>query len=213
MAAEADQARYARATLYRLIARVYARELDGAAIGILASGGVGMLLAEAAPDEPLPAADLAALQVALGLGEVVLARAYTRLFLLGGPGSVPPYESCYVDPSGRLQATPVAAMTALLRAHGLAPADGWREPLDHLSVQLELLAEVILEHNTFGERLLRERHLRRWVPAFAWALERHDPGGLYAATGAILRWLLDHDTARARTTALAARPVEERVGA
>jgi TorA-specific chaperone len=213
MSAEAEQARCARVTLYRLLARVYARELDKDAIGILASGGIGMLLAEAAPDEPLPAADLTALQVALGLGETVLARAYARLFLVGGPGSVPPYESFFVEPSGRLQSTPVAAMTALLRAHGLAPSDGWREPLDHLSVQLELLAEVILEQNTFGERLLRERHLRRWVPGFTWALERYDPGGLYAAAGAVLRWLLDHDAARERPTPPLARPVEERVGA
>lgn len=104
-------------------------------------------------------------------------------------------------------------MTALLRAHGLAAAHGWREPLDHVSVQLELLAEVILARHAFGERLLRERHLRRWVPGFAGALERHDPGGLYAAAGAILRWLLDHDTALTRTAALAARPVDESVGA
>lgn len=213
MSAEAERARCARATLYRLLARIYARELDGEAIAILASGGVGMLLAEAAPDEPLPASDLAALQMALGRGEVVLARTYGRLFLVGGPGSVPPCESCFVDPSGRLQATPVVAMAALLRAHGLAPAEGWREPLDHVSVQLELLAEVILARNGFGERLLRERHLRRWVPRFSRALERHDPGGFYAAAGAILRWLLDHDTARARTAALVARPAEERIGA
>lgn len=77
MSAEAEQARCARATLYRLLARVYARELDRDAIRILVSGGVGMLLAEAAPDEPLPAADLAALQMARGLGEAGLARAYT----------------------------------------------------------------------------------------------------------------------------------------
>lgn len=204
MSAEAEQARCARVTLYRLVARLFARELDGAAIAVLQSGGLGMLLAEAAPDEPLPAAELAAFAPALGLGEAVLARFYARLFLIGGPGSVPPYESCFVDPAGRLQASPVVAMTALLRAHGLAPAAGWREPLDHVSVQLELLAELILERNAFGERLLRERHLRRWIPAFAWALERHDQSGLYAASALILRWLLDHDAAQLRAAALTA---------
>lgn len=117
---------------------------------------------------------------------------FCRLFLgLGGDAATLPIESAHRG-DGRLFQEPVDAMAALLAAHDLVPAADFVEPLDHLTVELSLLEQLIraeaslvgIDERTSIEAL--RRRLAEWTPGFAEAVGRADPTGFYAALARVL---------------------------
>lgn len=117
-----------------------------------------------------------------------LAAAFTHLFDgVGGGKTVPPYESAHVGASGRLFQAPTDAMEKLLRRSDLSTDEAFREPSDHLSIELALLARLIRhdsDHET--QAALLDDHLLVWVPRFADRCRAYDRTGFYAGAAQVL---------------------------
>lgn len=147
-------------------------------------------------------AAIAALKAAGSAAEATsrLNAVYCRLFLgLGGDASTLPIESAHRG-DGRLFQEPVDAMAALLAAHDLVPAADFVEPLDHLTVELSLLEQLIrveaslVDIDEHAAITALRRRLAEWTPGFAEAVGRADPTGYYAALARVLVRLV-HDIA------------------
>ncbi|MBB4302935.1 TorA-specific chaperone [Rhodobium orientis] len=126
-----------------------------------------------------------------------LASAYALLFLgVGGSREgVPPYESVYTGPDGRLYQEATAEMETLLKDQGLWLADR-REPADHIAVELELLAQLTARAADDAGAAARRRtlladHLLVWAWEFCDLCRDRDRSGFYAAAAEVLRALLE----------------------
>jgi len=140
-----------RAAVYRWFAGLFAREPTIETLRIYRSSEGNALLVAFSEIEPLsPVVDALFVRVMQPpestLGEVALdlSAEYARLFLgVGGRRSAPPYASFYTSAEGRLMQEAAADARVDLDRMNLRPADDFREPPDHLAVQLELMAELI----------------------------------------------------------------------
>ena len=100
------------------------------------------------------------------------AAAHARAFLTATRRSVPPYASFWLSERGLLFQEPARAMNRLLATLGLRPGDTVKEPADHLSIQLDLLARLI-EHERDGRatpisaHAFARDHIMTWLPAFS----------------------------------------------
>ncbi|HYG90081.1 MAG TPA: molecular chaperone TorD family protein [Azospirillum sp.] len=195
-----DEMSAMRAEVYRWLAGVFAREPTAAMLaGYRSPEGRGVLL-RLAEMEPLGegAAGLLAMvndETDLEAMAFDLAGTYARLFLgAGGPSAVSPYESVHTSPERRLFQQATTDMERLLAEYGLSVA-GAPEPADHIAVELEFLAELILAGETALERRLLDEHLLRWAPAFCDACIERDATGYYAAAARMLRGMLEIDAA------------------
>jgi TorA specific chaperone len=156
--------------------------------------GIGAALFEVLAEEPACVAGAERMQSALhteGSAAAValkLAAAFTQLFDgVGGAKTVPPYESAHVCASGRLFQAPAGDMEKLLRQSDLSTNAAFREPPDHLSVELALLARLI-RHGTShqAQAALLDDHLLVWVPDFADRCRESDRTGFYAGAAQVL---------------------------
>lgn len=142
----------------------------------------------------------------VGTVRLDLAAAYGRLFLVGGPRSVPLHASTYLSERGLLMQGPEREAEAILGRLGLSVPPGFREPADHVGILLNVLAELATER---GETLPDERsyltgHLLTWVPTLAALCGRLSPVPLYRELGtATLGWLrqLEADLSAEQQTA------------
>jgi TorA maturation chaperone TorD len=147
---------------------------------------------------------------------------YCRLFL--GPDTLPcpPYGSVYLD---RGQAMGPTALDALsrYRGQGLDVTRGWREPPDHIAVELEFLAwladgyrqaldrrdaKAALDRLTVQGQFLDD-HLGRWAPALADSLRAATSTSLYRFAGDFVQaWAAcDRNLVDALSEALSREPV------
>lgn len=142
---------------------------------------------------------------------VELAVEYCRLFL--GPEAVPcpPYGSLYLDRC--LMGPSTQDAMGRYRAEGLKANDSWKEPPDHIAVELGFMASLSAacsraadaDEAGEAERLLRAQagflgdHVGRWGPVFAERLGRATSCHLYRFLSAFLcYWLpLDYELLRA----------------
>jgi TorA specific chaperone len=118
-----------------------------------------------------------------------LSGCYTRLFDgPGGPATVSLYESTYSGPTQRLHQQAAVGMEAMLRRCGMAIRPGHREPADHLSLEVALLATLLRtgDQQRAGEL---QRQLMGWVAQVAAACAAADPSGFYRGASVAL-----HDT-------------------
>jgi len=116
-----------------------------------------------------------------------LAAAFTKLFDgVGGRTTVPPYESAHVSASGRLFQAPADEMEKLLRQSDVSINAAFREPSDHLSVELALLASLIRRGTDQVQAALLDDHLLVWVPSFADRCRESDRTGFYAGAAQVL---------------------------
>lgn len=156
--------------------------------------GLGATLFEALAEEPGCAAGAQRMQSALNVeGSAAaaarkLAAAFTQLFDgVGGTKTVSLYESAYVGVSGRLFQAPSGDMEKLLRQSDVSTDKEFREPSDHLSIELSLLARLIrrdADHQ--AQAALLDDHLLVWVPVFADRCREYDRIGFYAGAAQVL---------------------------
>jgi len=136
---------------------------------------------------------------------------YSRLFL--GPGGVPcpPYGSIYLD--GVLMGPSALDAVRCYRSEDLRVAASWREPPDHIAVELGFMARLSVVYSSAADanntseaaRLLRIQaeflrdHLGRWGPAFAERLRQATSCHLFRfLSGFLPLWLsLDGELLRA----------------
>lgn len=117
-----------------------------------------------------------------------LGKAHGALFSgLGGPATVPPYESAY-EGDGRLFQAAATDMAVLLKAHGMHVSRTWAEAPDHLAVELSLLARLLVSGHGDADGLTKR--LRGWLPVFADRCAVLDPTGFWSGAANALISLL-----------------------
>jgi TorA-specific chaperone len=157
--------------------------------------GIGATLFEALAEDSGCAAGAQRMQSALNVEgsaaavALKLAAAYTQLFDgVGGSKTVSLYESAHVCASGRLFQAPSGDMEKLLRQSDISTDAAFREPPDHLSIELAFLARLIRHgaDRMAQTALLLDDHLLVWVPAFADRCRECDRTGFYAGAAQLL---------------------------
>lgn len=156
---------------------------------------MGAILFEALAEEPGCHPGVQRMRSALNLegsaaaAALRLGRAFTQLFDgIAGSKAVSLYESGYVGVSGRLFQAPSGDMEKLLRQSDLSTDAAFREPPDHLSIELAFLARLIRygADRKAQTALLLDDHLLVWVPAFADRCRECDRTGFYTGAAQLL---------------------------
>ena len=183
-----------RGRVYALLSRCYETEVDAAFAEALAGE------ASLDSDDVALADGFAALQADLaGCDEDALeqlAVVFDRAFFGMGPRTAQkafPYESVYTSEGGLMMQDAYAEVLHVYRAAGFAKAPGFKEPEDHLAVELafvSLLCGRAVEALRAGDAAGAERHLAaqlafvrehllNWVPSFLGDLKAAAEGGFY----------------------------------
>lgn len=193
------------------------QRLVAAALEFLREDSAGLLLTLGFGE--LPAEDLnpQALLGELPTRSAALQRSYEAAFGLVSTRECPLYETEYhpnADPFFRAQQ--MADVTGFYRAFGLQPGRTHPDRPDHLALELEFMAFLLMKKRAAGELAsLQEReeqratcsaaeksffhdHLAWWVPSFAAGLRHRSGAGFYAEVARQLaawfpleRYLLD----------------------
>jgi TorA-specific chaperone len=149
----------------------------------------------AAPAEAMRAAVLRGPTFAGAAAEITTV--YNLLFLgLGGPETVPPYESAHTSEDGRLFQQATTRMEGLLRVLGMVAAGLPAEPADHIAIELETLAELIRRGDEDRRAQFLEDHLMGWVPGFCRMAIDRDRQGFYGAAARLLGVLMERERAQ-----------------
>jgi TorA maturation chaperone TorD len=160
----------------------------------------------------------------LDLGEVLaelqrpraeLQEEYDRVFGLVVSRECPPYETEY-QPSTEsfFRAQQLADIAGFYQAFGLVPRRAAPDRPDHLALELEFMAFLLLKKRIAltsmpanpcaaeqtqlcedAERLFFRDHIAWWIPAFATGLRRKAGSGLYACVARVLAALLPAERA------------------
>jgi TorA-specific chaperone len=138
-----------------------------------------------------------------------LGAAHAKLFYgAGGYESASPYRSVYSSDQGVLCQQATAEMERVLRQHRLRLQDTVYEPSDHISIQLEVMAQLALRHaevaqNDSGKLAclqseqadFLETQLLSWLPAFTRRVVEVDDLGFHAGLTSALQAVLEQDHA------------------
>ncbi len=136
---------------------------------------------------------------------------YDRVFGLVVPKECPPYETeYYPSPETFARSQQMADIAGFYRAFGIEPARSSPERPDHLALELEFMAFVLMKERealaTVDDPEADERaktcdraqrdffrdHLAWWVPTFAAGLRRKAGGGYHDALAeALAAWVPD----------------------
>lgn len=183
-----------RARVYALLSRCYEKELDTAFAAELAEA------ARVESDDPALAEGFAALQTDLAGcddGQLeLLAVVFDRVFFGMGPRSAQkafPYESVYTSEGGLMMQEAYAEVLHVYRNAGFAKNPGFKEPEDHLAVELAFMAllcgravEALRAGDEAGaERQLRAQreflcdHLLNWIDRFTADVRKAAEDGFY----------------------------------
>lgn len=187
-----------RATLYRLLSRLYRSEVDAPLLDTLK----GMTFPTDASQHEL-AEGYARLRSWLeSCGETALddlAVDYATVFLAAGSadGSAAiPCESVYTSPKKIYMQEAWEAVTNLYRAHKLGKAEGLDDLMeDHLALELVFLVHLIEENDLQAQQDFLECHLLNWVPDFVADIDRYARQDFYKAVGLITLGFLKLDLA------------------
>jgi TorA maturation chaperone TorD len=197
----------ARECLYRFLSGIVAGPYSAGWDRALAAGNAGLALEaarrlRAESDD----SDITGLAEALNAPLDGMRAEYDAVFGLVVPKECPPYETEYYptqETFGRSQQ--IADVAGFYRAFGIEPARSSPERPDHLALELEFMAFLLLkkrlalaaveldpeavEQASVCERAQRDffsDHLAWWIPAFAAGLGRKAAGGYHHALARVL---------------------------
>ncbi|TXZ09298.1 molecular chaperone TorD [Vibrio mimicus] len=185
-----------RAEIYWWLSSLFIKELSEQDITHYHSAEIRTFLSGLADEESL-ADDVRSLIDALNRlqdrqdAQLELAADFCDLFLKSDRDSALPYASVYTD-KGLLNGKPAQQMRELLAAHEVKVDQNLNEPADHLAIQLDFLAHLVistnqLEQNSEVNATLQvqsdfiSQHLLTWLPVFVERCTQFDTFGLYAA--------------------------------
>ena len=186
-----------RRDIGRWLAGLFLRELDAEALALYRSAEADELLdllGNVAPLAPL----VEALRTSVHAADdpetlrLDLAAAYGRVFLTGGPKAVPLHASAYLSERALLMQGPAQETLQALETLGLSLPEGFREPADHVGIQLLILAELAerMAPDGLDEATYLETRLLPYVPTLAALCSKLAPVALYRELGAAtLGWL------------------------
>ena len=141
---------------------------------------------------------------------------YDRVFGLVIPKECPPYETEYYPTSQTFQRSQqLADIAGFYRAFGIEPGPASRERQDHVSLELEFMAFMLMKKRLAtvsgeedsaaieqgsvcedAERNFFRDHLAWWLPVFAKGLGRKASSGLYAALAYVIAALVPAERQR-----------------
>ena len=192
-----------RASLYWWFATVFAAELNAQQIAVYSKPETADYL-QALAEEAHLQAGVKELQSAIGELNFIdeqhleLAADFASLFLTGERSGATPCASVYLSQGGLMFQQPHEQMLDLLEASGLAVDDEFREPADHIAIQLDYLGNLVMKtvaakdgpaaKKTLEEQLaFIEQHLLSWVLQFCDRCQRiRTKTGFYQATARLL---------------------------
>jgi TorA specific chaperone len=183
-----------RAWLYDWLGGIFAQPLTEARIAAHLTGPGAAFLADLEHD-PVVGSEVSTMLRALRSEtcERALGTVFSLLFLgVGGPAQVPPYESAFTDPNGRLFQQATARMEDALRRLDLSVDPACVEPPDHLAIELMVMVQLVLRGEIAAQAKFLEQHLS-WVPTFADLCGERDPSGFYAAAARALAGFLEEE--------------------
>ncbi|MEH0372671.1 molecular chaperone TorD [Vibrio mimicus] len=185
-----------RAEIYWWLSSLFIKELSEQDITHYHSAEIRTFLSGLADEESL-ADDVRSLIDALNRlqdrqdAQLELAADFCDLFLKSDRDSALPYASVYTD-KGLLNGKPAQQMRELLAAHEVKVDQNLNEPADHLAIQLDFLAHLVISTNQLEQisevnAALQvqsdfiSQHLLTWLPVFVERCTQFDTFGLYAA--------------------------------
>ena len=199
-----------RVTSYGFLSQLYRQEISLPALGHLldeltreqpagevASEGLQFLRQFALA---VQRSDLAAVQSEL-------AAEYVSVLLSGDKKGVSPFESVYTSAERLLMQEARDQVLAAYRAEGLAKIAEFREPEDHIAIELEFMAhlcqqtiEMLEKGNVAGglasldhQKTFLEQHLLVWVPEFCQNLFRVSRSDFFRGLARLTQEHLDQE--------------------
>lgn len=175
-----------REIIYGLLARLYREGPDTEILAAMVRDGLLGRLAEEESSEEVREGcrrmqqELSAYQNDLDAYCAKLKEDYNRLFVGPGHLEAPPWESVYRSPDRLLFSEETLAVREFYRSFGLVNKNLYREPGDHLGLELEFMAwlcaqcaDRLQKHGSDWRRYLQGQqdflrdHLTQWVPAWS----------------------------------------------
>jgi len=177
-----------RAHLYNLLSRLYEREVDAPLLEYMLSSSLS-----AADGQILPL-DYVNQAVSQGIAQATqdLAAEFTALFIGGSrKRRVFPYESVYTSAEHLLMQEARDAVSAIYKDMQLGRHEGFREPEDHLALELAYMAHLnmqaaqaiqleSIQHALDLQQSFFRRHLMVWAPQFCADLKKATNSAFYA---------------------------------
>lgn len=169
-----------RANLYRLVSVLLTREPTADTLQYVRGLTAG--------DTELGASVVKLAKCASDVSTQQLSDEYFTLFIGVGRGVLVPYGSYYL--TGFLHEKPLAKLRDDMTILGLVRDPALKEPEDHVSSVLEMMAGLI--DGSFGtpaaldvQRQFYDRHIASWVPHFFKDLSEAGQSEFYAAVGTL----------------------------
>jgi TorA maturation chaperone TorD len=201
-----------RAVTYTFLSRLLRQEMSQAALGHLLAELSGGQAAEEVTSEGYTLLRQFARSVQpLDLAEVEteLAAEYAGVILAGETEGVSPYESVYTSPDRMLMQQGRDQVLAAYRSQGLDKVREFKEPEDHIAIELEFMAylcQQTAEKLQQGDlsaaqtALLRQQaflddHLMVWAPEFCRDLVRRSRSDFYRGVAMLTAEHLDQEQA------------------
>jgi anaerobic sulfite reductase subunit A len=199
-----------RENLYTLISGIYLCELDGERLEAMKRMNFPAVTGDDTLGEGYTV--LASyLKAANEAGLEDLAVDYARVFLAAGVAqglAAFPYESIYRDERRLIAQEPIAEVTAIYAAKGIAPSTApFKAPEDHIGFETAFMARLCGEARealeredkaayaaSLGEqREFLEKHLLRWFSDFCRDVDRYAFTGFYQGAAKITQGFLERE--------------------
>ena len=187
-----------------LVARAFEREADADLLARARAYGDAPLVG--LPEEPQKLADRGKRQIAAAIASYdeaqdkalwkdYLDAAYAELFLGVSKDPIAPFESVYASPEKTLYARQYFAVVDLMNEIGYEKPSDFKEPEDHLAIELGLYAKLLADACDAADasdadaatqslayaQVLKEDHLDAWVAKACDDLIEHDDSkGFYS---------------------------------
>ncbi|UAB69121.1 molecular chaperone TorD [Vibrio sp. SCSIO 43132] len=189
-----------RAEIYWWLSSLFAREMNDEELAKYQTAEIRGFIGGLAENSTLNSAATRLIEALNKLQDredarLELAADFCGLFLTTDKHAALPYASIYH--SGLLNGEPTRRMEALLLEKNIAMMEGFKEPADHLAIQLDFLGNLIVQSNeilneeALEQALLEQKdfietHLMTWLPQFNENCQKYDDFGFYASVSQLL---------------------------
>jgi len=190
-----------RAGIYWWFATLLTKELDQQQLSYYFSGEGTELLTQLEQEEQFKAPVLqikSALvkMMAIKQPSLELAADFSELFLTDAKKGAPPYASVYLSESGQLFEKPHLQMLELFKSEGLMIDPNFKEPADHIAIQLDYLGNLIIkeaQQSSTAQTEFIQQQLLSWLPPFVTATKKVNNSGFYQGVCQLLLQFVEQD--------------------
>ena len=190
-----------RATLYWWFSTLLTKELDKEQLAQYFTGD-GLAFLTQLEEEPLFHDAVLKIKSALLIimaikqPKLELAADFSQLFLTDAKKGAPPYASVYLSTTGQLFEKPHHDMLELFKKEGLIIDPNFKEPADHIAIQLDYMGNLIVKeggNTTNAQKAFINNHLINWLPQFIEATKKVKNSGFYQGVCKLLLVFIAND--------------------